>query len=243
MRPTLFVSDLHLSCDRPALAAAFAAFCAGPAREAEAVYLLGDLFDWWVGDDQMRDPVEAGVVAALRGLTAAGVDVHLAHGNRDFLLGPAFAAATGARFLPDTEVVVVDGKPTLVSHGDEMCTGDVEYQRFRARMRDPATQARLAALPRFVRRWIARGLRKRSREATALKPEAILDVDEGAVTEAFRRSGVARMIHGHTHRPATHHLTVDGRPCERIVLPDWRDRGVYVEVAAGAATVRDVPAP
>ena len=242
MRPTLFVSDLHLSCDRPALAAAFAAFCAGPAREAGAVYLLGDLFDWWIGDDQMRDTVEAGVVEALRGVTAAGVVVHLAHGNRDFLLGPAFAAATGARFLPDTLVVTVDGTATLVSHGDEMCTGDVEYQRFRARMRDPGTQARLVALPRFVRRWIARGLRRRSRDVTAGKPEAILDVDEGAVTDAFRRTGVTRMIHGHTHRPATHHLTVDGRACERIVLPDWRDRGVYLEAAGGSAQVREVRA-
>lgn len=239
MRPALVASDLHLSPDRPALADAFAAFCAGPAREASAVYLLGDLFDWWVGDDQLREPLPSRMADALRGVTGAGVPVGVAHGNRDFLLGARFAQATGIRFLPEAIVVDLGGVPTLLSHGDELCTGDVEYQRFRARMRDPATQARLLRLPAFVRRWVARGLRAKSRDATALKPEAILDVDPGAVVEAFRRHGVARIIHGHTHRPATHRVDVDGRLCERIVLPDWRDRGVWLAVEdGGAASVR-----
>ncbi len=241
MPPTLFASDLHLTPERPALASAFRVFCARPAREAQAVYLLGDLFDWWIGDDQLRDPFDAAVAEAIRGITRAGVPVHVAHGNRDFLLGEGFAAATGATFLPERTVVDVHGTPTLLSHGDELCTGDADYQRFRARMRDPATQRRLLRLPRFVRRAIARGLRARSRDATALKPESILDVDEQAVADAFRRFGVARMIHGHTHRPATHHVDVDGRACERIVLPDWYEAGRYLQVDATGAVVREVP--
>lgn len=243
MRPTLFASDLHLVPERPALAKAFRAFCEGPAREAAAVYLLGDLFDWWIGDDQLRDPFEASIADAIQGVTRAGVPVRVAHGNRDFLLGARFAEATGVAFLPEQSVVDLDGTPTLISHGDELCTGDVDYQKYRARMRDPLTQRRLLRLPRFVRRAIARGLRSRSREATALKPESILDVDEEAVADAFRRFGVARMIHGHTHRPATHRVAVDGVPRERIVLPDWCATARYVAVDAVAVTVREVPAP
>ncbi|HEX4885178.1 MAG TPA: UDP-2,3-diacylglucosamine diphosphatase [Casimicrobiaceae bacterium] len=240
MRPTVLASDLHLSPDRPALAAAFRAFCAGPARGAAAVYLLGDLFDWWIGDDQLREPFDASIAEALRGVARAGVPVRIAHGNRDFMLGTRFAAATGAAFLPEQIVVDLHGTPTLLSHGDELCTGDVEYQRFRARMRDPATQRRLLRLPRFVRSAIARGLRRRSRDATALKPEAILDVDPDAVAGAFRRFGVTRMIHGHTHRPATHRIEVDGAPRERIVLPDWHETARYVRVDGGGVDVVDV---
>jgi len=240
MRRTLLASDLHLSPDRPALASAFRAFCAGPARDAAAVYLVGDLFDWWIGDDQLREPFDAAVAEAIAGITRAGVPVRVAHGNRDFMLGSEFAAATGIAYLPEQSVVDLGGTPTLVSHGDELCTGDVAYQRYRARMRDPATQTRLLRLPGFVRRWLARRLRARSRDATSLKAEAILDVDEGAVADAFRRFGVARMIHGHTHRPATHRIDVDGRPCERIVLPDWYEVARYLEVDERGARVCEV---
>lgn len=241
MRPTLLASDLHLSPDRPALASAFRSFCAGPARDAAAVYLVGDLFDWWIGDDQLREPFDAAVAESIAGVTRAGVPVRVAHGNRDFMLGAAFAKATGIEYLPEQSVVELGGTPTLVSHGDELCTGDVDYQRYRARMRDPATQRRLLRMPGFVRRWIARRLRARSRDATSLKPESILDVDDGAVADAFRRYGVARMIHGHTHRPATHHVDVDGTPRVRIVLPDWCETARYLEVDERGARVRDVP--
>lgn len=240
MRPTLFASDLHLSPARPALASALRAFCSGPARAAAAVYLLGDLFDWWIGDDQLREPFDRDVAQAIAGISQSGVPVHVAHGNRDFLLGRQFAAATGVRFLPEQAVVDLYGTPTLLSHGDELCTGDLDYQRFRARMRDPATQRRLLRLPGFLRRAIARRLRAKSRDATALKPEAILDVDERAVVDAFRRFGVTRMIHGHTHRPATHHVEVDGTPRERIVLPDWYEVARYLEVSADGVAVREV---
>jgi UDP-2,3-diacylglucosamine hydrolase len=235
MKPLLFASDLHLSPDRPAAAAAFRAFCEGPAREASAVYLLGDLFDWWIGDDQLSDPFAAAVAADIRGVTRAGVPVFIAHGNRDFLLGARFMKETGSALLPERELVDVGGTSTLISHGDELCTGDVEYQRLRTRMRDPVTQRRLLRLPLFGRRLIAQWLRGRSREAIAMKPEAIMDVDPETVAETFRSFRVRRIIHGHTHRPATHALEIDGQPCERIVLADWHDDGEYVE--AGEAGI------
>jgi UDP-2,3-diacylglucosamine hydrolase len=232
MKPRLFVSDLHLSPDHPAATAAFHALCEGPARQAAAVYILGDLFDWWIGDDQLAQRYFASIAASLRGVSAAGVRVYVGHGNRDFLLGQRFARVTGVTLLPECDVLDLDGVRTLISHGDELCTGDVDYQRYRVRIRDPATVRRLTRLPLVVRRLIASMLRRRSRDATAQKPESIMDVDAGAVEEAFRRYDVARMIHGHTHRPATHRLDVDGSPRERIVLADWRDRGHYVEVDA-----------
>jgi len=240
MKPTLFLSDLHLAPERPAATAAFHVFTRGPACAAAAVYILGDLFDAWNGDDQLRDPFAAAIAAALRALTAAGVPVHIARGNRDLLLGEAFARATGATLLPDELVVEAGGARLVVLHGDLLCTGDVEYQRYRARMHAPATARRLLALPYALRRGIAWYLRRRSTAANARKPEAIMDVDAEAVAAAFRRHAVARMIHGHTHRPAHHALTVDGTPRERIVLSDWDDRGHYVEVSAAGLAVRDV---
>jgi len=240
VKPTLFLSDLHLSPDREAAAAAFHRFCAGPARTAAAVYILGDLYDWWIGDDQLADPFAARIADGLRGVSASGIAVHVARGNRDFLLGDRFANATGAAILPERQRIDLAGVPTLVSHGDELCTGDVDYQRYRTRMRDPATQRRVLRLPYFVRRLLALWLRRRSRDATALKPESILDVDEAAVVQALREHGVRRLIHGHTHRPATHHLTVDDIPCERIVLPDWRDRGHYLEIGAAGVVAHEI---
>ncbi|NDP41773.1 MAG: UDP-2,3-diacylglucosamine diphosphatase [Aromatoleum sp.] len=243
MPPTLFVSDLHLAPERPALLAAFSAFCAGPARAAAAVYVLGDLFDAWIGDDQLRDPVAATVAHDLRGVADAGIGVHLMHGNRDFLLGGRFAGAAGATLMPEQVVVDLFGTPTLLLHGDEMCTDDKSYQRYRARTRNPAWQRSYLALPYFARRAVARWLRRKSRDETARKPDSILDVTSAAVENAFRDSGVIRMIHGHTHRPARHHVMVDGRDCERRVLADWYDRGSYLEVDEAGARTHDVAAP
>jgi UDP-2,3-diacylglucosamine hydrolase len=236
----LFLSDLHLSPARPDALAAFHAFARTPARAAAAVYILGDLFDWWLGDDQLRDPLAAAVARSLRETTSAGVPVFVARGNRDFLLGEAFERATGARLLPEQLVVEVGGTPTLLLHGDELCTDDVEYQRYRARMRTPEAARRLLRMPYFARRAIAWYLRRASRDAIALKPEAIMDVNEDAVAAAFRRHGVARMIHGHTHRPARHALTVGGAPRGRSVLADWRDRGQDVEGVAAGLREREI---
>jgi UDP-2,3-diacylglucosamine hydrolase len=240
MPPALFVSDLHLSPSRPALVAAFERFCAGPARDAAAVYVLGDLFDSWIGDDQVAEPASARVVSALRRVADAGIPVSVARGNRDFLLGEAFARAASATLLPEQVVVDLYGSPTLLSHGDELCTDDLGYLKVRAWRSDPARQRRFLALPYFVRRAIAAWFRLRSRGATMVKSDAIMDVNAGAVAAALRAHRVRRMIHGHTHRPAHHRFDVDGAPCERIVLADWYGRGSYLEVDEAGARSREI---
>src|SRR6059058_4826974 len=155
MKPVLVLSDLHLSATRPAAVAAFHALARGPAQYASAVYILGDLFDWWLGDDQLADPLAKEVATSIRSIADRGVPVFFFRGNRDFLLGERFEQATGARLLPEQHVVALADIPTLLLHGDELCTGDVEYQRYRARIRTPNTTRRLLALPYFVRRAIA----------------------------------------------------------------------------------------
>jgi UDP-2,3-diacylglucosamine hydrolase len=204
------------------------------------VYVLGDLYDWWLGDDQLADPFAYAVAESLQGIAAAGVPLAVARGNRDFMLGERFARTTGAKLLGDQTLLDLDGTRTLVSHGDELCTDDAEYQRYRARMRDPRTQRRLLALPYFARRGIATWLRRKSNAANALKPESITDVTLAAVEAALRTHGATRMIHGHTHRPARHHLSVDGVPRERLVLADWHDRGHWLEVDAAGARAHDI---
>lgn len=243
MRRTLFASDLHLSSSRPALVAAFRALCAGVAREAEALYLLGDIFDYWVGDDQLREPLGREVAAAIRDLTSAGVRVAFLRGNRDFLAGERLATATGAELLPDEIVVDLYGRPTLLLHGDELCTADVAYQRFRAWSRREGVQAGFLALPYALRHTAARLMRRESRRAKAEKPAEIMDVTPEAVAEAFRRHDVDRMIHGHTHRPAVHRIVVDGRERERWVLADWYDRATVLAVTSEGAEMLDVANP
>jgi len=234
------LSDLHLAPDRPAAAAAFHAFARGPAREAAAVYVMGDLFDAWIGDDQRREPFARAIVESLRGISDAGVPLCVARGNRDFLLGADFARDAGATLLDEQTVVDVAGTPTLLTHGDEFCTDDAGYQRFRAWSRDPRSQRRLLRLPYPVRRLIAAWLRRGSRAATARKPESILDVNATAVEQAFRTRGVTRIVHGHTHRPARHALVIDGAPRERIVLADWDDRGHYLAIDASGVHERHI---
>ena len=220
--------------------AAFDAFCAVPARAAARLYVLGDLFDQWIGDDQLREPLAARVAAALRGVATAGVPVGILVGNRDFLLGRRFADAAGATLLPERTVADVAGTPTLLMHGDELCTSDVAYQRFRAFSHDPRWQRGFLALPYALRRGVGNWLRRKSRAATAAKVETVLDVEPRAVEDAFRAANVSRVIHGHTHRPAHHHLVVAGRACERWVLADWYDRGSYLEFDAEGGRARDV---
>jgi UDP-2,3-diacylglucosamine hydrolase len=220
--------------------AAFESFCAAPARAAAGLYVLGDLFDQWVGDDQLREPMAARIAAALRGVADSGVPVGIIVGNRDFLMGRRFAAAAGATLLPEQIVVDVAGTPTLLMHGDELCTSDVAYQRFRRISHDRRWQFCFLALPYGLRRGVAKWLRRKSREATAGKPEDILDVESSAVDTAFRKTNVARIVHGHTHRPAHHRLVVDGRACERYVLADWYDRGTYLEFDADGGRKREI---
>jgi UDP-2,3-diacylglucosamine hydrolase len=239
MAPTLFIADLHLAPDRPGLVEAFHALMRGPARGAAAFYAIGDLFDAWLGDDQVKEPLAGRVAAAFAGLAASGTPVYLQRGNRDFLLGERFAKACGATLLPDAVVHDVHGTPTLIMHGDQLCTDDVDYQRFRAYWQDPVHRRRLLALPYVVRRGVATLFRAGSRRATAAKSEAIMDVNADAVAAALREHRVTRLIHGHTHRPARHEHVVDGRSCERYVLADWYDAGSYLRVdASGCESVK-----
>ena len=204
---------------------------------------MGDLFDAWLGDDQrLKEPFAHAVLQSMRTISAAGPALYLARGNRDFLLGEAFARDAGATLLGEQTIVDIAGTRTLLTHGDEFCTDDLAYQRFRTWHRDPRHQAQLLALPYFVRGWIAFGLRRKSRTETARKPESILDVNPRAVEDAFRAHGVTRIVHGHTHRPARHESIVDGRACERIVLADWDDRGHYVAIDRGGVRAYDIAA-
>jgi len=242
MAATLLLSDLHLSPARPRAVDAFLAFCQGPARRAAAVYVLGDLFDWWVGDDQLRSRFHRRIAAALRAVADGGVPLFVARGNRDFLIGPQFARATGATLLDERTVVPLGGVPTLLTHGDELCTDDVAYMRFRAHSRTDAWRASILAKPYWVRRGIAAYLRLRSRTATAMKPEGIMDVNADSVAQAFRQHGVTRLVHGHTHRPARHALDVDGVARERHVLAAWHDDGRYLEIDERGVRERTVNA-
>jgi len=234
-RDTLFISDLHLSAERPAINAAFFGFLDREARGAGALYVLGDLFDYWIGDDDLADPLCAQVAAALAEAARAGCAVHLMHGNRDFLIRERFCMAAGTTLIPDPTIIELGGIRTMLLHGDTLCLDDPDYQAFRAKVRTPAWQDAILAKPLEERRAIARGLRADSTSSQQAKSEEIMDVSERAVVDAFRRCDCERMIHGHTHRPARHEHLVDGRMRERWVLADWYARGSYLRVDANGA--------
>lgn len=229
----LFISDLHLSETRPGANEAFFSFMEGKARSAEALYILGDLFEYWAGDDDLADPFNSLIAGFLRELSRSGVKLGVMHGNRDFLFSEGFCAATGAKLLEDPLVAPIDGVPTLLMHGDTLCTGDIDYQKWRRVARSAEWQRDILSKPLAERRAIGRGLREKSSGAVGEKAMDIMDVADSAVRDALHHHGVSRLIHGHTHRPARHELEVDGRRCERWVLPDWYGRGGYLEVARG----------
>lgn len=233
---TLLVSDLHLDPARPHITRLFAGFLAGEARGADALYILGDLFEAWVGDD---DPSETGRVVAdgLAALAGSGVRVHFMHGNRDFLLGADYARRAGMQLLEDPTVVDLHGRRALLMHGDTLCTDDLAYQQFRAQTRDPAWQAQFLAQPLDARLAFARQARAASQARQGELQEAgtmetITDVAPDAVGDAYRLHGVDLLIHGHTHRPGVHEVDVDGRACTRVVLGDWYEQGSILRVEA-----------
>jgi UDP-2,3-diacylglucosamine hydrolase len=235
---TLFISDLHLAPDRPRIVEQFFAFLQGPAREADALYVLGDLFEHWLGDDNAEDPLNATVAKGFARVAAAGPPVYFMHGNRDLLVGEAFARRAGAQLLPDPTAVDLYGTPTLLMHGDTLCTDDVEYLQFRAYAHDPRNQVRFLGQPIEARRAEMEGLRLRNINAKQGKTAEIMDVNAQAVEEALRKAGYPRLIHGHTHRPARHLHTVDGHTCERWVLADWYENGSYLECdASGCVSI------
>lgn len=237
---TLFASDLHLDSESPWAIDAFLKFLAGPARGAEALYLLGDLFEVWVGDDD-DNADNARTCAGLKALTDSGVAVYALHGNRDFLLGEQFARRTGVKLLPDPVMVDLYGVPTLLSHGDVFCTEDASYQQLRSIVRQPKWQRRFLGLPLGARRSLASAARAGSKAHTERTIPTIMDVNPDAVTRAFRATGARRLVHGHTHRPAIHPSVVDGVKAERVVLAPWYEAASCVAVDADG--VREIPLP
>lgn len=239
---TLFISDLHLDAGRPAITRLFFDFLARRARWAPALYILGDLFEAWIGDDDDSELAQQ-VTTVLRTLTGQGVPVYALHGNRDFLLGAAFAAASGVQLLPEAVVINLYGTPTLLLHGDTLCREDIEYQAFRARVRAPAWQAQALALPLAQRRLLAGQLREDSRQALQQKATAIMDVSASDVNEVLRAHGVRQLIHGHTHRPAIHEWLLDGQPARRCVLGDWYTQGSVLCCDAHGCRLETLPLP
>jgi len=226
--PTLFISDLHLCSGRPQSNRSFFGFLEHEARSARALYILGDLFEYWVGDDDLRDPFNATIVAALARLVAGGVPTYLMHGNRDFVIGEAFARASGGTLVPDPTLLNLDGKAVLLMHGDTLCTLDLEYQAFRREARSEAWISNLLQQPLAERKAAVAALRRKSEQEKRGKSAEIMDVAPAEVEAALRRYGYPRLIHGHTHRPARHVHTVDGHSCERWVLADWYQGGSYL---------------
>jgi UDP-2,3-diacylglucosamine hydrolase len=229
---TLFVSDLHLANERPHICDTFFAFIRDTAGRAEALYILGDLFEYWIGDDDLDEPLNGAVARALGKLADGGVPVFFMHGNRDFLIGSQFAECAHAKLIADPRLVELYGTRTLLMHGDTLCSDDVDYQKFRATARDPKFQADFLAQPIAARRQRVGQLRDINAQAKQAKTAEIMDVTPVTVEETLREFGYPRVIHGHTHRPARHVHVVDDHTCERWVLNDWYERGGYLRCDA-----------
>lgn len=224
----LFISDLHLEAERPDITRAFLHFLATRARAAEALYILGDFFEAWIGDDGM-DEFQHAIARALRELSDSGTRIYLMHGNRDFLIGQAFCREAGCTLLRDPSLIDQGGEKILLMHGDSLCTLDAAYMKLRRWLRNPLTLFILRNLPLATRHKLARKLRKESRAQTRMKASEIVDVTPAEVEKIMRDKGVRILIHGHTHRPAVHELEIDGRPARRIVLGDWDSQGWALE--------------
>ncbi|MCG8907575.1 MULTISPECIES: UDP-2,3-diacylglucosamine diphosphatase [Pseudomonas] len=224
----LFISDLHLEAERPDITRAFLHFLSTRARKAQALYILGDFFEAWIGDDGM-DEFQHSIARALRELSDRGTRVYLMHGNRDFLIGQAFCREAGCTLLRDPSLIDLDGEKILLMHGDSLCTLDAAYMKLRRWLRNPLSLFILRNLPLATRHKLARKLRKESRAQTRMKASEIVDVTPAEVEKIMRDKGVRILIHGHTHRPAVHELEIDGRPARRIVLGDWDSQGWALE--------------
>ncbi|MFZ2237255.1 MAG: UDP-2,3-diacylglucosamine diphosphatase [Dokdonella sp.] len=229
---TLFASDLHLDASRPHITEQFVQFVRDEASKARALYILGDLFEAWIGDD-VADPVGDTVATALAGLHERGVPVYLIHGNRDFLLGDGWARRARVTMLSDPSLIDIEGQATLLMHGDLLCTDDIAYQAFRRQVHTPAWQREFLSRSSADRAAFATQARDESRRQTATKDNAIMDVNDDAVRDTMRAYRVTRLIHGHTHRPAIHDFDLDGVAAQRIVLGDWYDQGSVLRLDAG----------
>ena len=235
----LLVSDVHLDASAPAATAQFLDFLGRQARAAQSLYILGDLFEAWVGDDD-ADEDKARVCAGLKELSDSGVPCFAMHGNRDFLLGAGFSERSGCRLLADPVIAGFDGEEVLLTHGDALCTDDHSYQELRTIVRDGTWQQRYLRLPLARRELLANEVRAGSRNHTARTVPYIMDVNAAAVDAAFRATGVRRMIHGHTHRPAVHDGVIDGERVQRIVLGAWYEQGSYLWYERGRYELREL---
>ena len=225
----LFVADVHLCETRPAVSARFFDFLRDTAAHAQSLYILGDLFESWVGDDDLAAPLHQSVIKHLADLSALGVQIYFMHGNRDFMLAEHFARLCGMQLLSDPKVIDLYGTPTLLTHADTLCTADIDYQRYRRVVRHPWTMKLLRALPLSLRQTMGKRARAGSEQAKTHKSTTIMDVDPEAVIALFKEYGARRMIHGHTHRPAQHSVDIHSVVHERWVLPDWYDdKGGYI---------------
>lgn len=223
---TLFISDLHLNPQQPLVVEGFLNFLQGRAKNAQRLYILGDFFDAWIGDDDDH-PLALKIQEALRAYSTQ-TPTFFMRGNRDFLIGPKFAEQTGVTLLDDSALVDLGGHKALLMHGDTLCTEDREYLEFRAMVRSPQWQAQVLALPLDQRRMMAADLRKKSLSMNAIKAQDIMDVTPAEVERVMMEANVSLLIHGHTHRPAHHTLTLNEQPAERWVLGDWHDSGWYI---------------
>ena len=226
---TLFIADLHLQTEEPAITAGFLHFLQDEARTAHALYILGDLFEAWIGDDD-PNPLHREMAAAIKALVDSGVPCYFIHGNRDFLIGKRFARESGMTLLPEEKVLELYGRNVLIMHGDTLCTDDTGYLAFRAKVHTPWIQTLFLALPLFIRSRIAAKMRAGSKSANSSKSMTIMDVNPQAVVEVMEKHHVQWLIHGHTHRPDVHQLTANGEPAHRVVLGAWHSEGSMVKV-------------
>lgn len=240
LAPTYFISDLHLEASRPAISEAFRHFLFETAQDAKAIYILGDLVDAWIGDDN-NSTFSLQIQSWLKQRSDQGTAIFFIHGNRDFLIGEDFAKNTGVTLLPESHVIDMYGSPLLVLHGDQLCSDDVDYQAFRRKVRQPEWQAKMLAYPLWVRKLLAAYMRRKSRKAHKNKSDEIMDVSAKTVGSYFTEFGVINMVHGHTHRPARHRETHNGSECARIVLGDWGKTGWYYRVDADTDELIEFP--
>ena len=225
----LLISDLHLEQERPDISRAFLHFLETRATQAEALYILGDFFEVWIGDDAIS-PFQRSIAQALRQLSDSGTRIYLMHGNRDFMLGKAFCREAGCTLLKDPSVVELGGEKVLLMHGDSLCTQDAAYMKLRRWLRNPLSLFILRNLPLATRHKLARKLRNESRAQTRMKASDIVDVTPDEVPRIMAAHGVRTLIHGHTHRPSVHQLMLDGQPARRIVLGDWDKQGWALKI-------------
>lgn len=222
---TLFISDLHLCASRPAITVAFLHFLENTASKAKALYILGDLFEYWAGDDDMDDPFHQQIISAFSKTTKAGLNIYLMHGNRDFLIADAFCRMTGITLIDDPIMIDLDGQTVLLSHGDDLCTDDIAYQKFRVQVRDKNWQQEFLGQPLQVRKQQIEAIRARSEQEKTQKAMQIMDVNAEAVQALLRKYQPDLLIHGHTHRPNRHCIEIDGKNITRWVLGDWYEQG------------------